>query len=131
MPELKDVPEKYIYEPWKMPKPDQKTAHIEIGGDRPGHYPKPMFDVQEQFKIALAGMKSSYAAKIYGNDKRVSSGAARKVIESKANGNDDDRKRKGEQGSLNNFVQGNKKKKQKTSKMELPASEDEDNEQMD
>lgn len=126
VPELKDVPEKYIYEPWKMPKPDQKAAGVIIGGDGPGCYPKPMLDVQEQAKVALAGMKSSYAAKIYGNDPRVASGVARRIIEgdSVTKGTEEGgKKRRGEQGSIEGFAKKVKKTRQ------VPVEEDEDNEQ--
>lgn len=120
VPELKDVPEKFIYEPWKMSIVDQKAAGVVIGQT----YPKPMLDVSEQAKIALAGMKASYAAKIYGDDPRVLDGSAKRAIEgdpSPANKNDMPRKRKGEQGSIDLFA----KKKTKSE----PKEEHEDNEQ--
>lgn len=135
VPELRDVPEKYIYEPWKMPKADQKAARIIIGGDGPGHYPKPIFDAQEQAKKSLAGMKASYAAKIFGNDSRVESGVARDAIESSnpeqgTDGQERVRKRAGEQRSIEGFMGGNRKKSRTDKRRESPAEEDENNEQM-
>lgn len=118
VPELRDVPDKYIYEPWKMSKADQKAANVAIGGTGEGSYPKPMLDVQEDAKVALAGMKASYAAKIYGDDKRVVTGAAKKIIEGEQDSGS--RKRKGEQGLMEKFA--------KKTRVE-PEEEDEDNEQ--
>ena len=41
LPELKDFPAKYIYEPWKAPKAIQTTAGCVIGRD----YPAPIVEV--------------------------------------------------------------------------------------
>ena len=49
IPELKDVPTKYIHEPWKMSKEEQKAVGITIGKD----YPYPIVNHQEQRIKAL------------------------------------------------------------------------------
>lgn len=128
VPELKDVPEKYIYEPWKMSKLDQKQAKVSIGGEGDGSYPKPLFDAQEQAKIALDGMRNSYNAHIMGDDKRVFNGTARDAIEG-SNGAADvgqspGKKRKTEQGSIEKFTRG---KKPKPAPIEEDAEHEQDN----
>lgn len=85
VPELKDLPAKYIYEPWKAPLLDQKQAGVRITGDglssstaageKGKTYPKPMFDFGERREICLAAMKTAYKADLYGNDKRVADGS--------------------------------------------------------
>ncbi|BFZ55037.1 hypothetical protein PYCC9005_002075 [Savitreella phatthalungensis] len=76
-PELKDVPDKFIYEPWKLSAGDQKKYGVVIGKD----YPKPMLDLSVASKTCLEAMKKSYALKIMGNDKRVASGEAREMLQ--------------------------------------------------
>lgn len=49
IPELKNVPTKYIHEPWKMSKEEQKAVGITIGKD----YPYPIVNHQEQRIKAL------------------------------------------------------------------------------
>lgn len=83
VPELKDLPAKYIYEPWKAPLPDQKQAGVRITGDglsaAQDHkfktYPKPMFDFNERREICMAAMKDAYKANLFGNDERVADGS--------------------------------------------------------
>ncbi|ORY87110.1 DNA photolyase [Protomyces lactucae-debilis] len=67
VPELKNVPDKYIYEPWLMSKVDMKAAGCILGQD----YPKRIFDEKEQAKVALAGMKEAYDAKLYGDSPQI------------------------------------------------------------
>ena len=86
VPELKDYPSKYIYEPWKAPIADQKKAGTRIA-DRDdldtrkvsqldkGFYPKPIFDFASRRKICLDGMKEAYKINLYGNDARVLDGS--------------------------------------------------------
>eukprot|EP00891_Asterochloris_glomerata_P003329 jgi/Astpho2/3329/e_gw1.00054.36.1_t len=57
LPALKTFPAKYIYEPWKAPKADQKKANCIIGKD----YPKPLVDHQEVHKANIQRHKDAYA----------------------------------------------------------------------
>lgn len=57
VPELKDTPAKFIYEPWKAPK-DQ----------RPKDYPDPIFDFDDRRKFCMYQMKVAYDAGKYGTD---------------------------------------------------------------
>ena len=107
VPELKDVPDKFIYEPWKLSKPDQKKYNCVIGQT----YPAPMCDLKECAADALSGMKAAYQAKLHGSDPRVMKGTAREYVESL---------RETKKGTLDKFT---------TKKRKLPESEDEDNEQ--
>ncbi|OAQ99413.1 hypothetical protein LLEC1_04525 [Akanthomyces lecanii] len=85
VPELKDLPAKYIYEPWKAPLLDQKQAGVRVTGDgqlpssaageKSKTYPKPMFDFGERREICLAAMKTAYKANLYGDDGRVADGS--------------------------------------------------------
>ena len=84
VPELKDFPKKFMYEPHKAPIADQKAAGVRIEGDGTQKtsedgklklYPKPMFDFNTQREICIQGMKAAYAAGLYGNDKRVMDGS--------------------------------------------------------
>jgi deoxyribodipyrimidine photo-lyase len=50
LPELKDVPDRHIHEPWKMSLDEQNAARCEIGVD----YPEPLVDHQFARKRALA-----------------------------------------------------------------------------
>ena len=40
VPELRNVPDEYIHEPWKMPERVQQETGVEIGP----HYPEPVLD---------------------------------------------------------------------------------------
>ena len=93
VPELKDFPTKYIYEPWKAPIQDQKKAGCMVRGDGTGSekdgiklYPKPMFDFSERRKICIDGMKNAYNIGLYGNDPKVLDGTWRKLFEDGAEG---------------------------------------------
>eukprot|EP00028_Trichosphaerium_sp_Am-I-7-wt_P008741 CAMPEP_0168521816 /NCGR_PEP_ID=MMETSP0405-20121227/8904_1 /TAXON_ID=498012 /ORGANISM="Trichosphaerium sp, Strain Am-I-7 wt" /LENGTH=188 /DNA_ID=CAMNT_0008543153 /DNA_START=311 /DNA_END=874 /DNA_ORIENTATION=+ len=62
LPVLKDIPDKYIYEPWKAPLGVQQRAKCIIGKD----YPEPIVDHsvaskenKEKMKAAFASAKSS------------------------------------------------------------------------
>jgi deoxyribodipyrimidine photo-lyase len=49
LPELADVPDKYIHEPWKMPEQVQHAAGVRIGQN----YPAPLVDHKAQRQRAL------------------------------------------------------------------------------
>lgn len=51
-PELKDFPNRYIYEPWKAPKDVQKKANCIIGKD----YPPPILDEKKEKEKCLERM---------------------------------------------------------------------------
>lgn len=89
-PELKDLPTKYIYEPWKAPLQDQKKAGVRITGDgkdaEEGTYPKPMFDFNERRDICLEGMKVAYHVELHGNDEKVIDGTWRTLFDDAAEG---------------------------------------------
>lgn len=57
VPELKDFPAKWIYEPWKAPIADQKQANCRIGVD----YPKPMVNHADVSKENIQKLKDAYA----------------------------------------------------------------------
>ena len=46
MPELRHLPTKYLFEPWKTPKPVQQAAGCIIGKN----YPLPLVDHKEQLR---------------------------------------------------------------------------------
>ncbi len=50
IPELRDVPERYIHAPWTMPPDQQRRAGVQIGRD----YPAPVVDHAERRDHALA-----------------------------------------------------------------------------
>jgi cryptochrome len=58
LPALRRVPDKYIYEPWKMPAEVQKTAGCVIGVD----YPAPVLDHDVASKANMDRMKLAFAA---------------------------------------------------------------------
>ncbi|KAF2156759.1 Cryptochrome/photolyase FAD-binding domain-containing protein [Myriangium duriaei CBS 260.36] len=93
VPELKDVPAKYIYEPWKTPIADQKKAKVQIKGDgsteKDGDvklYPKPMLDFNHQRQVCIDGMKAAYDVKLYGNSKEVKDGTWSKLFDDHGEG---------------------------------------------
>jgi deoxyribodipyrimidine photo-lyase len=55
VPELQDVPDKWIHEPWKMPEALQKTTGVRIGKK----YPLPVVDHQIVKDRALAAYKAN------------------------------------------------------------------------
>jgi cryptochrome len=62
IPVLRNMPVKYIYEPWKSPMTVQRAAGCLIGKD----YPFPIVDHKIALKKCMAGMKTSYAMHRYG-----------------------------------------------------------------
>lgn len=58
IPALKDMPAKYIYEPWTAPKAVQEKANCIIGKD----YPLPIVDHAVVSKVNMEKMKAAYAA---------------------------------------------------------------------
>ncbi|KAI9846042.1 MAG: hypothetical protein M1838_001424 [Thelocarpon superellum] len=108
VPELKDYPTKYIFEPWKAPVVDQKKAGCLVktveetdvdattaattdtadGGrdDRSAEngalrtYPAPIFDFATQREKCMRGMKAAYSANLYGDDARVLDGSWRSLF---------------------------------------------------
>ncbi|TVY83616.1 Cryptochrome-1 [Lachnellula suecica] len=85
VPELKDMGDKWIYEPWKAPIADLKKAGVRIEGDGEGRgegvYPKPMFDFPERRDFCLKQMKEAYTVGLYGDDPRVLDGSWEGLIE--------------------------------------------------
>lgn len=88
IPELKNVPAKYIYEPWKAPMADLKKAGVKlvklegVGKELDkGTYPKPMFDFGERRKICIASLKKAYQVGLHGNDEQYLDGSWRDLFE--------------------------------------------------
>jgi cryptochrome len=93
VPELADMPKKFIYEPHKAPIADQKKAGVRIDGDGSQQekdglkvYPKPMFDFNTQRDICLEGMKNAYHVGLYGNDPKVMDGSWKKLFDDAGEG---------------------------------------------
>ncbi|KFA51994.1 hypothetical protein S40293_07733 [Stachybotrys chartarum IBT 40293] len=84
VPELKDFPAKYIYEPWKAPIVEQRKAGVKIQGNglekEDGVYPKPMFDFNERRGVCIAAMKTAYNVGLHGNDEAVLNGTWRDLF---------------------------------------------------
>ena len=55
IPELKNLPNKYLFSPWEAPKEVLKTAGIELGKD----YPEPIVDLKISREIALEAFAST------------------------------------------------------------------------
>lgn len=91
-PELKALPAKYIYEPWKAPLVDQKKAGVRVTGDGTGQdadagmYPRPMFDFDERRAVCIEGMREAYRVGLYGDDPRVVDGSWRTLFADGAEG---------------------------------------------
>ena len=49
VPELKNLPNKYLFSPWEAPKEILETARIELGVD----YPEPIVDLKISRELAL------------------------------------------------------------------------------
>eukprot|EP00186_Timspurckia_oligopyrenoides_P000999 CAMPEP_0182450686 /NCGR_PEP_ID=MMETSP1172-20130603/42934_1 /TAXON_ID=708627 /ORGANISM="Timspurckia oligopyrenoides, Strain CCMP3278" /LENGTH=541 /DNA_ID=CAMNT_0024648381 /DNA_START=39 /DNA_END=1664 /DNA_ORIENTATION=+ len=58
VPELKDIPDKYIYEPWNAPADVQKKAKCVVGID----YPRPIVDHSVASKQNMDRMSIAFAA---------------------------------------------------------------------
>lgn len=93
VPELKNLPKKYIYEPHKAPIADQKKAGVLVKGDgssetQDGYttYPKPMFDFNTRREICLQGMKTAYNVGLYGNNPEVLDGTWKQAFDDDAEG---------------------------------------------
>ncbi|KAI9858755.1 MAG: hypothetical protein M1824_004175 [Vezdaea acicularis] len=95
VPELKDFPVKYIYEPWKAPVLDQKKAGCLIQGDATAPvtvdngmkvYPKPMFDFGERRTVCIDGMKEAYKVGLYGDHPRVLDNSWKALFDDKGEG---------------------------------------------
>lgn len=69
IPELRELPAKYIYEPWTAPASVQSKAGVLIGKD----YPKPLVDHASASKENMSKMKMAYDAYKETNEKVVSS----------------------------------------------------------
>ena len=54
IPELKDLPNKYLYNPWEAPKEILDNANITLGKD----YPEPIIDLKSSREKALDAFKS-------------------------------------------------------------------------
>lgn len=63
LPVLKNMPQKYVHEPWKAPKKVQQDAACIIGKD----YPFPVVDHDVVRKENVQKMKEQYARKEYGS----------------------------------------------------------------
>lgn len=82
VPELARYPDRFIYEPWRCPLPDQKAAGCLIRDNDPNlprtdayqSYPKPMFDFADRKAVCLRNMKSAYELSLWGDDPRVKDG---------------------------------------------------------
>jgi cryptochrome len=55
---LKDMPQKYIYEPWTAPLEVQRKAKCIVGTD----YPRPIVDHAVASKACMARMGAAYKA---------------------------------------------------------------------
>ncbi|KAI0123894.1 FAD binding domain of DNA photolyase-domain-containing protein [Xylariales sp. AK1849] len=79
VPELKDLDQKYIYEPWKAPKVALEKAGVKIEGHglgerTKGTYPEPMLDFGERRGACITALKTAYSIGLHGNDERVKNG---------------------------------------------------------
>ncbi|KAI1843502.1 hypothetical protein JX266_010328 [Neoarthrinium moseri] len=86
VPELKDLDQKYIYEPWKAPRAALDKAGVKVVGDglgerRKGTYPEPMLDFGERRGVCIAAIKTAYSIGLHGNDQQVKDGTWRKLFE--------------------------------------------------
>ncbi|KAK9790587.1 hypothetical protein WJX73_008051 [Symbiochloris irregularis] len=93
LPVLKDMPDKYIYEPWTAPEEVQKKAKCIIGKD----YPKPVVEHATKHKDNLNRMKSAYDAnKSPQKRKEISDGfdemARAEVLDMEADDDEDEEK---------------------------------------
>lgn len=59
VPELREVPEEYIHEPWKMPPIEAHLIYFEPGKD----YPNPIVDIEESRKQASSKLWSARSMK--------------------------------------------------------------------
>ncbi|KAI0851828.1 Cryptochrome/photolyase FAD-binding domain-containing protein [Daldinia vernicosa] len=86
VPELKNLDEKYIYEPWKASRATLDEAGVGIKGDglnkrTDGNYPTAMFDFGQRRSACISAMKSAYSIGLYGNDDKVKNGTWKELFE--------------------------------------------------
>ncbi|KAI1374632.1 Cryptochrome/photolyase FAD-binding domain-containing protein [Hypoxylon crocopeplum] len=86
IPELKDLDEKFIYEPWKANKAALDKAGVRIEGDglhgsKNGSYPTPIFNFGERRGVCMAAMKRAYAIGLHGDDDRVKDGTWKELFQ--------------------------------------------------
>ncbi|KAI4165262.1 MAG: hypothetical protein LQ342_001130 [Letrouitia transgressa] len=96
IPELKNFPEKYIYEPHRAPIADQKKWGCLIKGDGSRNredgdsglqtYPKPMFDFNERREVCIQGLKNAYHIGLHGADEQVKNGTWKRLFDDAAEG---------------------------------------------
>ena len=77
VPELKDFPAKYIYQPWDAPVDVQKRAKCIIGED----YPQPIVQDKESKAECIARIQRAYKAGLHGDDPRVLDGTANDYLD--------------------------------------------------
>jgi deoxyribodipyrimidine photo-lyase len=53
VPELKNIPDKFLFQPWKAPIDILKNSGIKLGVN----YPKPIVDIDESRNLALETFK--------------------------------------------------------------------------
>ena len=66
VPELMELPEAYVHEPWKIPKMEQIFLGFELGK----HYPWPIVDIDKMRTYAsdvLYAIKKNWRTKVEGN----------------------------------------------------------------
>ncbi|KAI1769211.1 Cryptochrome/photolyase FAD-binding domain-containing protein [Hypoxylon sp. FL1150] len=86
VPELKNLDERFIYEPWKASIGALDKAGVKIEGDgldneNDGVYPAPMFDFGERRSVCITAMKRAYSIGLYGNDDKVKDGTWKELFE--------------------------------------------------
>ncbi|KAK9831428.1 hypothetical protein WJX81_004006 [Elliptochloris bilobata] len=82
LPVLKDMPDKYIYEPWTAPPAVQAAAKCIVGTD----YPRPIVDHAAVSRANMVRMKDAYAAGRVASAKAVIAGAKRAPVGGAAGG---------------------------------------------
>jgi cryptochrome len=111
VPELKELDQKYIYEPWKAPIADLRKAGVKIEGNGEtnrageGIYPKPMFDFNERRVFCLDAMKKAYSIGLYGNDEKVLNGTWKQLFDDRR----DEKQAKKSEGSGDGGIEGDEK----------------------
>jgi cryptochrome len=80
LPVLKDIPDQYIYEPWKAPLDIQRRAKCIVGVD----YPARICDFAEAKQRAMDGLKEAYEVRrsgvVYSNQQLVDLAAANRKL---------------------------------------------------
>ncbi|KAL8784000.1 MAG: hypothetical protein Q9213_004251 [Squamulea squamosa] len=129
IPELKNYPKKYIYEPWKAPIPDQKKWGCLIRGEDYGEegglkvYPKTMFEFNERRGICIEGLKNAYHVGLYGDDPKIKDGTWRKFFDDQAEGPTEGTQGPTVEGQTN--VKGENEDRVDTGKMDMGVDQDE------